>query len=62
MYETAELNLDLAGPIKQARRCAAGEKHVLFRLGEELFCLPAKNVIGVMGFGSLIPRRIPTSC
>lgn len=55
MYETAELNLDLAGPTKQDRHCATGEKHVLFRLGEELFCLPAKNVRGVMGFGSLIP-------
>ncbi len=55
MYETAEYDLVLAHTTKKLRLCASGEKHVLFRLGGVLFCLPAKNVRGVMGVGSLIP-------
>ena len=63
MRETAELNLVDPTQVdpreiescKKSRAVAPGEKHVLFKLGGETFCLPACKVRGVMGVGSLIP-------
>ena len=63
MCETAELTLadltrvnpEAVAPDKKSKLSAPGEKHVLFRFGRETFCLPAANVRGVMGVGSLIP-------
>ena len=53
MYETAEpILVDLT---EKARYAEPGEKHVLFRLGNETFGLAAQIVRGVMGIGSLIP-------